>query len=32
MSAASRRVFSLRDTQVREVMVPRSGMVTLPWR
>ena len=23
-------VFSLRDTQVREVMVPRSGMVTLP--
>ncbi|MEY2643883.1 MAG: hypothetical protein RLZZ611_532 [Cyanobacteriota bacterium] len=23
-------LFSLRDTQVREVMVPRSGMVTLP--
>ena len=23
-------VFALRDTQVREVMVPRSGMVTLP--
>lgn len=23
-------VFSLRDTRVREVMVPRSGMVTLP--
>ncbi|MCP9921604.1 HlyC/CorC family transporter [Synechococcus lacustris Cruz CV12-2] len=23
-------VFSLRDTQVREVMVPRNGMVTLP--
>ncbi len=23
-------VFSLRDTQVREIMVPRSGMVTLP--
>ena len=23
-------VFALRDTQVREVMIPRSGMVTLP--
>ncbi|WP_269622346.1 hemolysin family protein [Prochlorococcus marinus] len=23
-------VFALRDTQVREIMVPRSGMVTLP--
>ncbi len=23
-------VFALRDTQIREVMVPRSGMVTLP--
>ena len=23
-------VFAQRDTQVREVMVPRSGMVTLP--
>ena len=30
MRRTSWKVFALRDTQVREVMVPRSGMVTLP--